>query len=63
MKYKTQGRKNNIVIRKNPEFVNDAWMPTEPLTDKMALYAVKYFQQLKYQVKWISLAQWESGNF
>ena len=63
MKKTGQGRKNNIVIRKNPEFVNDAWMPTKPLTDKMAVYAVQYFKQLQYQVKWISLAQWESGNF
>ena len=63
MKYTGQGRKNNIVIRKNPEFANDVWMPTEPLTDKMAVYAVQYFKQLQYQVKWISLAQWESGNF
>ncbi|CAB4121785.1 hypothetical protein UFOVP17_7 [uncultured Caudovirales phage] len=63
MKYNGQGKKNNIVVRKDPLWANDKWKPTEPLTDKMAIEAVNYFSRLQYQVKWISLAQWESGNF
>jgi hypothetical protein len=63
MKLKTQGRKNNIVIRRNPEFENDDWMPTKRLTDKMAVEAVMYFKKLNYEVKWLSLSQWDSKNF
>jgi hypothetical protein len=63
MKFKGQGRKNNIVIRRNPEFDGDEWVATAPITDKCAVYAVEFFKQLQYEVKWISLAQWESKNF
>jgi hypothetical protein len=63
MKYTGQGKKNNIVIRRNPEFSNDTWKPTLPLTDKMAVEAVTYFQQLKYDVKWISVTEWNNKEF
>jgi hypothetical protein len=63
MKYTGHGKKNNIVIRKNPEFANDTWTPTLPLTDKMAVEAVTYFQRLQYDVKWISVSEWNSGAF
>jgi hypothetical protein len=63
MKLKNQGKKNNIVIRRNPEFKNDEWMPTQKLTEKSAVEAVMYFKKLNYEVKWISLSQWESQDF
>lgn len=63
MKYKTQGRKNSIVIRKDPQWENDTWKPTLPLTDKMAVEAIVYFKSLGYEIRWLSITEWETGAF